>query len=111
MKTPPLLLSLLIAVCLAPATGWADGIFLAPKFVWDKHRDINEPTQKAMIVYDAGQEDLILTFNSRNQRSALPRFNVLTGHAFNGAARNQYIPLDPVDQLFTFPSVPKMTVV
>lgn len=30
------------------------------KFVWDKHKDINEPTQKAIIVYDAGREDLIL---------------------------------------------------
>ncbi|HEV2319940.1 MAG TPA: DUF2330 domain-containing protein [Verrucomicrobiae bacterium] len=54
------LLSLLIAVCLAPIAGWADGTFVAPKFVWDKHQDINEPTQKAIIVYDAGREDLIL---------------------------------------------------
>ena len=38
----------------------ADGMFVAPKFVWDKHKDINEPTQKAIIVYDAGREDLIL---------------------------------------------------
>ena len=35
-------------------------MFVAPKFVWDKHKDINEPTQKAIIVYDAGREDLIL---------------------------------------------------
>jgi HEAT repeat protein len=27
---------------------------------WDKKRDINEPTQKAIIVYDAGREDLLL---------------------------------------------------
>ena len=38
----------------------ADGMFVAPKFVWDKHKDINEPAQKAIIVYDAGREDLIL---------------------------------------------------
>jgi hypothetical protein len=61
MKSPrPLLLSLCIVVCLAPVGGWADGTFVAPKFVWDKHKDINEPSQKAIIVYDAGQEDLVL---------------------------------------------------
>lgn len=38
----------------------ADGMFVVPKFVWDKHKDINEPTQKAILVYDAGREDLIL---------------------------------------------------
>ena len=38
----------------------ADGCFVIPKFVWDKHRDINEPTQKAIIVHGAGQEELIL---------------------------------------------------
>jgi len=43
-----------------PVKSSADGCFVAPKFVWDKHKDINEPTQKAIIVYDAGQEDLIL---------------------------------------------------
>lgn len=43
-----------------PANAPADGVFVAPKFVWDKHKDINEPTQKAIIVYDAEREDLIL---------------------------------------------------
>lgn len=38
----------------------ADGGFVIPKFVWDKHKDINEPTQKAIIAYDAGYEVLIL---------------------------------------------------
>jgi hypothetical protein len=38
----------------------ADGCFVVPKFVWDKHKDINEPTQKAIIAYDAGYESLIL---------------------------------------------------
>ena len=44
----------------APTKSSADGCFVAPKFVWDKHKDINEPTQKAILVYDAGREDLIL---------------------------------------------------
>ncbi len=38
----------------------ADGGFVIPEFVWDKHKDINEPTQKAIIAYDSGHEDLIL---------------------------------------------------
>jgi hypothetical protein len=59
MKTLSLLVPLLV-LALIPATGRADGMFVAPKFVWDKHKDINEPTQKAIIVYDNGQEDLIL---------------------------------------------------
>jgi hypothetical protein len=36
----------------------ADGCFLKP--VWNKQIDINEPTQKAIILYDAGREDLVL---------------------------------------------------
>src|SRR5580698_7750124 len=44
----------------ASTTAFADGMFVVPKFVWDKHKDINEPTQKAILVYDAGQEDMIL---------------------------------------------------
>ena len=35
----------------------ADGCFV---FRWNKKIDINEPTQKAIIVYDAGREDLLL---------------------------------------------------
>ena len=35
----------------------ADGCFV---FRWNKRIDINEPTQKAIIVYDAGQEDMLL---------------------------------------------------
>ena len=38
----------------------ADGCFVAKKFVWDKNKDINEPTQKAIIAYDSGHEELIL---------------------------------------------------
>lgn len=50
----------LLVMFLAPADVQADGMFVAPKFVWDKHKDINEPTQKAILVYDDGREDLIL---------------------------------------------------
>jgi hypothetical protein len=50
----------LAIILIAPAKSSADGCFVAPKFVWNKHKDINEPTQKAIIVYDAGREDLIL---------------------------------------------------
>lgn len=53
------LLGLMICLFL-PVTVWADGCFVAPPFVWNKHKDINEPTQKAILAYDAGQEDLIL---------------------------------------------------
>lgn len=38
----------------------ADGCFVAPKFVWDKYKEINEPTQKAIVAYDGGHEELIL---------------------------------------------------
>ena len=45
---------------IVPGNLLADGCFVVPKFVWDKHKDINEPTQKAIIVHDAGREELIL---------------------------------------------------
>jgi hypothetical protein len=35
----------------------ADGCFV---FHWDKRKDINEPTQKAIILHDKGREDMIL---------------------------------------------------
>ena len=59
-KLTPILLVPLLAALLAPANALADGGFVVSKFVWDKHKDINEPTQKAIVVYDAGREDLIL---------------------------------------------------
>ena len=55
-----LLLLVLTFTLSASTKSFADGFFVPPKFVWDKHKDINEPTQKAIIVFDAGQEDLIL---------------------------------------------------
>lgn len=42
-----------------PRAVWADGCFVLP-FVWNKQKDINEPTQKAIIVRDGQREDLIL---------------------------------------------------
>jgi len=50
----------LIASLFLPAVAQADGCFVAPPFVRNKHKDIIEPTQKAIMVYDAGHEDLIL---------------------------------------------------
>jgi hypothetical protein len=38
----------------------ADGCFVFPPFVWQKFNDINEPNQKAILLYDAGREDIIL---------------------------------------------------
>src|SRR5687768_11764195 len=38
-------------------SAFADGCFV---FKWNKAIDINEPTQKAIIVHDAGREDLLL---------------------------------------------------
>lgn len=38
----------------------ADGCFVLPLFVWNRFKDINEPTQKAILLYDAGREDMIL---------------------------------------------------
>lgn len=50
----------LAALVLAPLVARADGGFVTERYVWDKYQDINEPTQKAILVYDAGQENLIL---------------------------------------------------
>jgi hypothetical protein len=49
-----------LTFAITPLNLFADGCFVVPKFVWDKHKDINEPTQKAIIVHDAGREELIL---------------------------------------------------
>jgi hypothetical protein len=51
--------SLLIAaiVMFTSATSHGDGFFV---FRWNKEKDINEPTQKAIILHDQGREDLIL---------------------------------------------------
>jgi len=59
-KLMPVLLVSLLVLFVAPPNLLADGGFVVSKFVWDKHNDIAEPTQKAILVYDAGREDLIL---------------------------------------------------
>src|SRR5215469_85704 len=61
MKTlMPVMVSVII-MALVPVIGRGDGGFVTVELPpWDKHKDINEPTQKAIIVYDAGREDLIL---------------------------------------------------
>jgi HEAT repeat protein len=59
VKCAGLVLGLLTSL-FSTASVRADGCFVAPPFVWNKHKDINEPTQKAIMVYDAGREDLIL---------------------------------------------------
>ena len=49
-----------IALTLATTDVMADGCFVLPPFAWNRFRDINEPTQKAILLYDASREDMIL---------------------------------------------------
>src|SRR6266571_2354267 len=44
-------------VVLSGSSALADGCFV---FRWNKAVDINEPTQKAIIVFDQGREDILL---------------------------------------------------
>src|SRR6266571_4576714 len=44
-------------VVLSGSSALADGCFV---FKWNKAIDINEPTQKAIIVFDEGREDILL---------------------------------------------------
>jgi HEAT repeat protein len=48
---------LLTITALVQSSLLADGCFV---FRWDKKIDINEPTQKAIILHDSGREDLLL---------------------------------------------------
>jgi hypothetical protein len=48
---------LLALVSLSAPPAFADGCFV---FKWNKGIDINEPTQKAIIVHDAGRENMLL---------------------------------------------------
>lgn len=50
-------LLLLTVGWLAPVSARADGCFV---FKWNKGIDINEPTQKAIIIHDAGRQDMLL---------------------------------------------------
>src|SRR2546423_14104347 len=47
----------LYVLVISGASALADGCFVSR---WNKAVDINEPTQKAIIVYDEGREDLLL---------------------------------------------------
>ncbi len=51
------LVILLTSSALAHLPVLADGCFV---FKWDKRIDINEPTQKAIILHDSGREDVLL---------------------------------------------------
>jgi HEAT repeat protein len=55
-KRMPLAL-LAVGIQLFSVSAVADGCFV---FRWDKKTDINEPNQKAIILYHAGREDLLL---------------------------------------------------
>ncbi len=52
--TPLLIISLSLLLLGWATPSLADGCFV---FRWNKAVDINEPTQKAVIVYDQGRED------------------------------------------------------
>ena len=51
------LLATALAWLVAAPDAHADGCFV---FRWNKQKDINEPTQKAIIVHDQGREELVL---------------------------------------------------
>jgi hypothetical protein len=51
------LLATTVAWLVATSHAHADGCFV---FRWNKQKDINEPTQKAIIVHDQGREELVL---------------------------------------------------
>src|SRR5262245_26856321 len=64
VRNPRFRLRLRLGILLCAAWGavivqlaFGDGCFV---FKWNKQIDINEPTQKAIIVYDNGREDLLL---------------------------------------------------
>ena len=61
--------TLFVVLCrltLIPAL--ADGCFV---FRWNKQADIDEPTQKAIIVHDAGREDLLLQVKYEGDRKSV----------------------------------------
>src|SRR5580765_8727166 len=53
--TQPVSFLTLVALVFSSTSAFADGVF-----VWKKEKDINEPTQKAIILYDQNRENLIL---------------------------------------------------
>lgn len=61
VRTPAFILALLLlsAGLIGMTSARGDGCFVLP-FKWNKQKDINEPTQKAIIVREGRREDLIL---------------------------------------------------
>lgn len=57
IRRKPTALLLAAFFMFAGTTSFADGCFV---FRWNKQKDINEPTQKAIILHDQNREDLIL---------------------------------------------------
>src|SRR6266568_2578582 len=57
IRSRPTSLLLGVAVTFATLSSFADGCFV---FRWNKKKDINEPTQKAIIFHHQAREDLIL---------------------------------------------------
>ncbi len=57
LRFPAVSLLAAASVVFTAASALADGCFV---FRWNKQKDINEPTQKAIILHDQGREDLIL---------------------------------------------------
>ena len=57
MARTKVLLAVLVASLIMPSFAGADGCFV---WKWNKGADIHEPSQKAIILYDRGREDLIL---------------------------------------------------
>src|SRR5881409_3560165 len=57
IRSRPTSLLLGVAVAFVGTSSFADGCFV---FRWNKQKDINEPTQKAIIFHDQNREDIIL---------------------------------------------------
>lgn len=57
MRRYKLLQLILALIIVAPFLSRADGVFV---FRWNKQGDINEPTQKAILFFDKGREDMVL---------------------------------------------------
>ena len=59
IRIPFVAFVVIAALLFAPLPLLADGLFVS-KWKWNKESDINEPNQKAIILYDAGREDMLL---------------------------------------------------
>jgi len=98
MRRAPLLAGLTIAAIL-PVNGRTDGCYMPPESEWRKQRErslILEPDQKALIFFDRGREQLIISPNYAGQSSdfawvvpvpARPKVEILKGAPFHELAR------------------------